>query len=226
VRRAKLVAHLAILSWLLACPSRAGEIEPFLAEGRIGAHIRDLAFPATLSKDLTSGLTSRLLARVELRAGTRRAAQSAVEITVKYDLWDENFRVIVTVDRHVASNALYGSLAEVRAFLQDVRVPGMFAPSGPPPGSDPLTLQANVLLNPVDRERMERIRAWVKENSTPAPSDPTSAGAAAPVGAATSNALFDRIFAQYAGGTDLAAAWHETLASKPFRVEGLVNEGQ
>jgi hypothetical protein len=225
VRRAQLVAHLAVLSWLLACPSRAGEIEPFLADGRIGAHVRGLAFPATLSKELTSGLTSRILARLELRSGAQLTAQSAVEITVKYDLWDENFRVVVSVDRHVALDSLYTTLPEVRAFLQDVRLPGLFA-STMPPLAEPLALRANVLLNPVDRERMDHIREWVKENSTPAPSDPTSPDAAAPVGAVTSNALFDRIFAQYANGTDLAAAWHESLVSKPFRVEGLTHEGR
>jgi hypothetical protein len=225
VKRAQLLAHFAVLSWLLACPSRAGELEPFVVEGHIGARVRDLAYPANLSKDLTSGLTNRILARVELRTGSNTAAQSAVEITVKYDLWDENFRVVVTVDRRVISNMLYSSLAEVRAFLQDMRVSALFAAGGQPP-AETLTLHANVLLNPVDRERMDRIREWVKENSTPAPSDPTAADASAPVGAATSNALFDRIFEQYAGGTDLAAAWHESLTSKPFRMEGLAHEGR
>jgi hypothetical protein len=225
VRRAPLVAHLAVLSCLLACPSRAGEIEPFLADGRIGARVRGLAFPATLSKDLTSGLTSRILARVELRSGAQVTAQSAVEITVKYDLWDENFRVIVSVDRRVTRDTLYTSLPDVRAFLQDVRLPGLFATRAPP-ATEPLALRANVLLNPVDRERMDHIREWVKENSTPAPSDPTSPDAAAPVGAVTSNALFDRIFAQYANGMDLAAVWHELLVSKPFRVDGLPHEGR
>jgi hypothetical protein len=219
VRRAKLVVQFAVLLSLLACPVRAGEIEPFLADGRIGARLRGLAFPATLPKDLTSGLTSRILARIELRSGAQRAAQSSVEITVKYDLWDENFRVIVTIDRRVASDVLYLSLPEVRAFLQDARLPGLFSAGVAP--AEALTLHADVLLNPVDRERMDRIREWVKENSTPAPSDPTSPDATAPVGTVTSNALFDRIFAQYAGGTDMAAAWHESVVSKPFRMEGL-----
>ena len=225
MKRAQLVAHFAVLWWLLACPSRAGELEPFVADGHIGARVRDLAYPANLSKDLVSGLTNRILARVELHAGSHTAAQSAVEITVKYDLWDENFRLIVRVDGRVIANTLYSSLAEVRAVLQDLRVPALFATSGPPP-AETLTLHANVLLNPVDRERMERIRAWVKENSTPAPSDPTAADSSAPVGAATSNALFDRIFEQYAGGTDMAAAWHQSLTSKPFRMEGLSHEGR
>jgi hypothetical protein len=225
VRRARLVARLAGLSLLLACASRAGEILPFLAEGRVGAHLRDLALPATLDKDLTSGLTSRFLARAQLQAGTHTLAQSAVEITVKYDLWDENFRVVMSVDEHAVLDTMYPHLADVRAFLQDMRVPGMFAVSGAPPG-ELLTVQASVLLNPVDRERMNRLREWVKQNSTPAPSDPTSPDAAAPVRAAPANALFDRIFAQYAGDKDLAAAWHEALISRPFSIAGLAHEGR
>jgi hypothetical protein len=209
------------LAWLAACPSRGGEIEPYVVDGRIGARVRDLAYPANFAKDLTSGLTNRLLARVELRAGKRATAQSAVEITVKYDLWEENFRVYVTVEGRAVANTLYSSLAEVRAFLQDVRVPGLFGMNGAP--SEPVTIKADVLLNPVDRERMERIREWVKENSTPTPADPTRADSAAPVGAATSNALFERIFEQYADGSSLAAVWHESVTSKPFRVEGLAH---
>jgi hypothetical protein len=221
VKRARRVAQFAVLAWLAACPSWAGEIEPFVMEGRIGARVRDLAYPANLAKDLTSGLTNRILARIELRAGKRTAAQSAMEITVKYDLWEENFRVVVTIEQRVVANTLYSNLADVRAFLQDIRVPGLFATSGAP--NESLTMKADVLLNPVDRERMERIREWVKENTTPAPADPTRADAAAPVGAATSSALFERIFEQYADGSGLAAVWHETVVSKPFRVEGLPN---
>lgn len=220
MRRTSLVAHFVALAWLAACPSRAGELEPFIADGRIGAHVRDLAYPANLAKDLTSGLTNRILARIELRSGKRTTARSAVQITVKYDLWEENFRVMVAVEGRAVANTVYPSLAEVRAFLQDIRVPGLFVPGAP---AESLTMKADVLLNPVDRERMERIREWVKENSTPAPADPTRADSAAPVGAATSNALFERIFEQYADGSALAAVWHESVTSKPFRAEGLVD---
>jgi len=218
VRRTSLVAHFLALAWLAACPSRAGELEPFIADGRIGARVRDLAYPANLAKDLTSGLTNRILARVELRSGKRATSRSAVQITVKYDLWEENFRVMVAVEGRAVANTVYPSLAEVRAFLQDIRVPGLFVPGA---STESLTMKADVLLNPVDRERMERIREWVKENSTPAPADPTRADSAAPVGAATSNALFERIFEQYADGSALAAVWHESVTSKPFRAEGL-----
>jgi hypothetical protein len=221
VRRARVVAGCALLAWFAACSCWAGEIEPFIADGRIGARVRDLAYPANLAQDLTSGLTNRILARLELHAGPRATARTAIEITVKYDLWEENFRVVVTVEQRVVANTLYASLADVRTFLQDMRVPALFATSGVP--NEPLTMKADVLLNPVDRERMERIREWVKENSTPAPADPTRADAAAPVGAATSNALFERIFEQYADGSSLAAVWHETVTSKPFRVEGLAH---
>jgi hypothetical protein len=221
VRLARLLAQFALLGWLAACPSWAGEIEPFVVDGRLGARVRDLAYPTNLAKDLTSGLTNRILARVELRAGQRAAARSALEITVKYDLWEENFRVVVSVEQRVVASTLYASLAEVQSFLQDMRIPGLFGITGPP--NESWTMKADVLLNPVDRERMDRIREWVKENSTPAPADPTRADSAAPVGAATSNALFERIFEQYADGSNVAAVWHETVTSKPFRAEGFAH---
>jgi hypothetical protein len=87
-------------------------------------------------------------------------------------------------------------------------------------------VNADVLLNPIDRERMDRIRKWVAENSAHSPVDPTRPDATAPVGASMSNALFNSIFEQYASGTSVAAAWHETVGSKPFTRESLEHERQ
>jgi hypothetical protein len=52
------------------------------------------------------------------------------------------------------------------------------------------------------------IRKWVAENSTPVNADQ---------GIATSNTVFNRIFEQYADGSDLAAVWRVELKSPPFR---------
>jgi hypothetical protein len=43
-------------------------------------------------------------------------------------------------------------------------------------------------------------------------------------GISTSNTVFNRIFEQYADGSELAAVWHVTLNSPPFRPAAPANE--
>lgn len=220
MRRATHLVRLLLLSCLVSRPLLAGEVVPFIESGRVGAHIRDLQFPATLRKELTSGLTNRLLVRMTVLAENRSPLQRAIELTVKYDLWDENFRVTLVVDQRAVRDEILPTLDRVLAFLHDARLPGLFAATEVP-ASASLTLNADVLLNPIEKERMERIREWVAENSTQSPVDPTIPDSSPPVGARMSNALFNRIFEQYASGSQVAAAWHETVVSKPFKLEGL-----
>jgi hypothetical protein len=82
-----------------------------------------------------------------------------------------------------------------------------------------------VLVNPVEQERLEMIRKWVAENSTPRGADSGAHAGQAPVGAAVSGDLFNRIFDSYASGAAGVAALHESMQSRPFRPESLPNEG-
>jgi hypothetical protein len=225
MRRARSQALLALLSLLIACPLVAGEVTPFLTDGHIGVRIRDVRFPASLRKELTSGLTNRLLIRVVLLAEKHANEQKAVEMAVKYDLWDENFRLTVTVDQRMIRDEVLPDVDRVLGFLHDIRLPDLFVP-GELTGAASFRVNIDVLLDPIDRERMERVRKWVAENSAHAPTDPTQPDTSAPVGASMSNALFNSIFEQYASGTSVAAAWHETVASKPFTREALEHDRQ
>src|SRR5262245_3006800 len=81
-----------------------------------------------------------------------------------------------------------------------------------------LVLKAEVLLNPIDRERMEAIRKWVEENTAPTTrglNGTSPAGNTSP----SANAIFNRIFEQYAIGGDFAAVWKESLTSQSFAWE-------
>jgi hypothetical protein len=86
------------------------------------------------------------------------------------------------------------------------------------PGASDLTLRVEVLLNPIDREKMRMIRKWVAQNSTPE--------VGGDQGLSMSNAIFNRIFEQYADGSDVAAAWRVTVVSAPFRLERLKHDGR
>jgi hypothetical protein len=204
------------LAVLLICSqSLAAGLAPVVSNGNLGARIDSPEYPATLARDLQSGLTNRLYVRVSVLDGTRLLQQRAAEITIRYDLWEQNFTVTRTLEHDAPESQLLANLAEVSAYLASLRIPGLFAAHSLPVDRN-LVLRGELLLNPISREKLRMIRKWVAENSTPdVGSDP---------GISTSNSLFNRIFEQYADGSDLAAAWRTEFVSPPFRPASLPNE--
>jgi hypothetical protein len=194
----------------------ADEISPFIRGSDLGVTLKGIPYPGTLSKDLSSGLTNRILIRVALVDQDQPIDQRAVEIAVKYDLWDETFSMSVSIDTAVAEAHLYSNIESVRAALANTRLPALFK-VGELRANHEVTVKVDVLLNPLDRERMEKIRKWVAQNSTYTPLDPTSVGSARPAGSSASNQLFNKIFEQYTAESDVAAVWNETIVSKPFK---------
>lgn len=221
MRRATHIGWLALLA-LASASVRAADLSPFIDGGMVGARVRGLDFPRTLPKDLTSGLTSHLMVRLLLQSAGRPDVQHVAEIAVKYDLWDENFRVTLSVDGRVLTSETVTGRDAVLAKLNDARLPALF-PEASLASGVAYTLHADVLLNPIDAERMEKIRKWVAQNSTYSPGQgyvPDSATGN------TSNELFNRIFEQFAAGASTAAAWKETVVSSPFRPESVPHERQ
>jgi hypothetical protein len=212
----RLIASLLLLA---ATASSAADLMPILENGRLGAEIEDLAFPDKLPKELTSGLTNRILIRITLVENDQApGVQRAVEVAVRYDLWEEHFITTTTLDGAVAEARTIASLDELRAMLRRMRLPALFQADNRGSASR-LRLTADVLLNPIDRERMEMIRKWVAENSI-GPGDVEGRTASDNM----SVVIFNRIFEQYAKGAEVAAVWHETLSSRPFRLNELTNE--
>ena len=132
---------------------------------------------------------------------------STVELAIRYDLWDQAFTVTRTVNTAPAETVTLASTSDMNAFLQSLHVPRIFSARMLPP-TRPLTLRAELLLNPIGREKLRMIRKWVAENSAPNIDQ----------GISTSNTVFNRIFEQYADGSDLAAVWRVDLLSPPFRL--------
>ena len=213
----KALIRAALLGLVLFSNVRAEELSPFIKGAELGIVIKGTAYPSTLSKDLSSGLTNRILLRVALLDQAQPLEQRAVEIAIKYDLWEETFAVTVSIDSEVVRSHTYLNIQDVRVALADTKLPALFK-VGDLRANRELTIRAEVLLNPLDRERMEKIRKWVAQNSTYTPLDPTSVGSARPAGSSTSNQIFNKIFEQYTTGTDVAAVWKETITSKPFRL--------
>lgn len=183
--------------------------------GKLGARIDATSFPDTLPKELTSGLTNRLYARVTLADIRGEIDQRNVEVAIRYDLWDQKFSVTATTYGAESESRSVANLAELNSMLNALPLPGLFDLTKLPAARD-LTLRVDLLLNPIDREKMRMIRKWVAQNSTP--------DAGPEKGISTSNTLFNQIFEQYARGSDLAAVWRTQATSEPFRMDSLQNE--
>lgn len=200
----------------------SGALTPFVHGGQLGVRLTDTRLPPTLRKDLVSGLTNRILLRVTLQPERQPPVRKVLDITIQYDLWEETFKMQILTDEALVSSRTYRQVDEVIAALLDLKLPGLFAPGR----VSALTLDVEVLFNPIDKERMDEIRKWVAENSRPAP--PAGAGFGQglppPAPASESRALFNRIFSQYAEGASVAAAWKDSAASQPFRLEDLRDE--
>jgi len=195
------------LLWLFSAAVHAATLTPTPANGELGARIDSLEYPSTLPRELESGLTNRLYLRVTLLDGQVTLQERTIEIAIRYDLWEQNFTVTRTVDRDPADTQQLDS-AGLKTYLAALLIPRLFATRSLPANRE-LTLRAELLLNPIAREKLRMIRKWVAENSTPVNADQ---------GIATSNTVFNRIFEQYADGSDLAAVWRVDLASAPFRI--------
>jgi hypothetical protein len=203
---------IAMLLWLAAAQAPAAEVLVDVNEGKLGARVDGLAFPATLWKDLTSGLTNRIYAQVTLAGPRATVGEKVVEVAIRYDLWDQTFSVVTAVNGTTVETRTLASPAEVNSLLAALPLPRIFdIPTLSATGE--LTMRIEVLLNPIDREKLRMIRKWVAQNSTPE--------AGPNRGLSMSNALFNRIFEQYADGSNVAAVWRAAVESRPFRLDQL-----
>ena len=201
---------------LAASRAMAADLTPLATDHGLGVDIRAIALPPTLPKDLVSGLTNTLLIHVTLLSRSEQVDQRTVEIAIQYDLWEETFKLTLTVNDTVVMVRPSSTRADIDAFLADIRLPDLF-PAGDLRGDQNATLRVEMLLNPIERERIEAIKKWVADNSTYTPAD-TPGFSDKRVGSARSNAIFNKIFEQYAHGSDTVAIWKASLSSKPFKI--------
>ncbi len=205
--------------WLWLSGANAAEVVPRVESGQLAVSLIDVAWPDSLSPDLKSGIENKILARFTLLAGIQFLQQIDATIFVKYDLWDEVFRVRMTVGSESRPQLEFKGARDLLAYLARLDFPKLIALDALPQGG-PLTLQSDVLINPVEREKIERLRKWVAANSVP------NAIGTAQSATLTSrpNDLFNRIFEQYVAGDEMPAPWKTTVISRTFDLKSMVPE--
>lgn len=204
-----------VILWLCSAGARATDVTASITDAKLGITVTALQMPADFDKELTSGLTHRIYVRCSLLDAKTLLQQRATEITIRYDLWDQQFIVITTMDNTVADSRRLATVADVKAFFTPLRLTNLFATTSLPP-SRPMTVRSELLLNPIEREKLSNIRKWVAANSTP------SMGVEQ--GDSMSSAIINRLFEQYADGSDIAAVWRVEATSAPFRLDTLAHD--
>ena len=188
----------------------AAELKLFLKDNQLGALIHEVQYPDSLSRDLTSGLSNKILIQFTLSVDSRPSLQKYVEIIVKYDLWNENFHLSTSGDgKNVSQN--FKNIKEVLAWLKELKMEALFQMKNLD-RAQAVSIQSQILLNPVERERLEKVKKWVTQNSTStAPSEPGRSLSTA--GRSSRSTLFNKIFEQYSDGQNVAAIWKTDLSS-------------
>ncbi len=177
-------ALLCVLSLIGSTITQAAELTPLVNGNRIGMRVQELTLPASLDKDLKSGLTNRILIRATLLADSQVLGRKAVEVDVTYDLWDENFRLTVNVDHEVVHTEVIATIGAAIAAVKSPALPDLFLVSTSTQETK-YVLKGEILLNPIEREKLDKLRKWVAENNSDATTtspvlpDPTGAAASA-----------------------------------------------
>src|SRR5215831_12365784 len=83
----------AMLIDLVAMPLCAAELTPRVDGAQLGISISGVSYPETLARDLRSGLENRILIQVAVVTQSRVVAHADITIAVKYDLWEEKFKL-------------------------------------------------------------------------------------------------------------------------------------
>jgi hypothetical protein len=207
---------LALLLFAGALPAGAAELVAVAEGDSVGAQLRGVRLPDSLRKDLVSGLTNRMLIRMTLAAEGQTISQSVINLGIKYDLWDETFRMTRSVDDRELPARTLATTEDVLSLLADLPL-NAIAQSSDLQSGRTYTLLAEILFDPIDRERMENIRRWVARNTAL----PTGGAQTAAGGSSPSASLFNAIFEQYAAGADIASTSRDSARSAPFRPEQL-----
>ena len=109
---------ITLLLLLASNSASAAEVSATLIEGKLGARVNAISYPATLPKELNSGLTNRLYARVSLMDASETLGQRTIEIAIRYDLWDQVFSVVSTMDGAVVDSRTLPGIAEVNGIAR------------------------------------------------------------------------------------------------------------
>ena len=208
------------LSLIISFDSAAATVKPIVQHEHLGIKISGVKYPKSLNEELMSGLTTQLIINIELIQNNTRY-KSLSEINIKYDLWDEVFHYRQSVNGTISRNEKLNHRDEVTLLLSEIAVQPTIKLEQLDPHST-AKIKINLYLNPVERERIEKIRKWVAKNNVP--SKGTSLNGHSGLSnnknsqRNSASSMFLEIFNQYTRGENIASEWKKELESEHFSI--------
>ncbi|WOH38272.1 hypothetical protein RI844_03275 [Thalassotalea fonticola] len=210
------------------------EIEHRVMNNSLMVTISDINYPQNLiENELTSGLPNNftVIFSVKNKKGVHYVKSITYQIT--FDLWDEIY-LIKTISDNVNSDVrTLSKKADIIDFINKIRFESAEILTGLTK-NQAYEITAQVLVNPVNTQRIEKIRRWIassqgfselsedsQHNRSPRPISTPSASSSANVtdtgigGSARPRfqKLFDQIMEQYMELKETPALWKSDVAS-------------
>ncbi|MFT4929461.1 MAG: hypothetical protein ACI8WB_005594 [Phenylobacterium sp.] len=236
-----------LLGAIFSVKTQAIDIKPENLKGQLAVTVKSIPYPAQLDAELDSGLpnTINVLLWLSDDSNDNGRLVATVDYQVTYDLWDEVYLVNITthaggVTRHVVKTKteLLRRLSHI-TLTQVVDLNTLVSATN-------TSLSTQVIVNPVDGERIKKIHAWIANSKgfTHEPQDkrqstsltntvansnriaPVSGGVGASVTVTRSGGprfqkLFDKILEQYMQTDEVPALWRSERVSQRLELQQL-----
>ncbi len=183
-----------------------------------GVELRDLPLPeADMRKGIQSGLTTLSAIEITLKGASVPLQTEQLILKQYYDLWEENYYLQVEGRRMVEKKGF----KTLDALFKQEKTIRLDSVGSLEKTNDNIIYQIKVryLLNPIDKTKTEKIRAWIAENRVNVLNANKSSGMANSAGVSF-NALFNTILNEYFVEGGPSAKWEITLESAPFQFKG------
>lgn len=205
-------SSLIIIFNLLLCSFvEAISVMPTQQGRRLGVKIEKIAYPQKLLAELKSGFTNRLIVEIQIQVENKVVGKKQIQLVSKYDLWEETFTLFLVSDGIVLKKQTYTKIAEVIKSLDPLIATDVMAIPSSINSGQSFFLRVELSLNPIEKEKMQEVQKWVRENSTAAAS-----GFSGIISRPVSGKMFADLFSQVAQGQDNAATWRVSAESAPM----------
>lgn len=205
-------------------------VSPTIDNGQLSVTVAQLQYPkAKLGKALKSGLPNNISLWLSLTHNGKQIQAVHLNHQITFDLWDEVYLLQSRSSTGVQSSHSVKSLEQLLQMLSSMTIDNIM-PERAIATSNGYQLKAQVIVNPVQIERIKKIQAWIASSngySKPAGNltqraatiSNVTANVAAKVDVGASSAgvtssgprfqkLFDKILEQYAQSDEIPALWH------------------
>lgn len=200
---------------------QAAQVKPFFQKNSLGVTLQDLQYPTHFEKNLRSGLTHRF--QFNIRTDLPFLSETVRTINIKYDLWSEKYQI--AIEEHPSKQFVENvNLEKLNLILKRIQFKNLLPAKQL---SDTVTFSMNIQirLNPIEKERIKAIQKWIVENSTTQPlsfsSDTSIPKLMLP---AKKKTLFSWIFNQNTEKMSEASEWQITTPSISIHRESIPHE--